>query len=279
MFTLNCKGRLVIIDRPLVMGIINTTPDSFYEGSRTEHLDLVLTRAERMISEGAAILDVGGQSTRPGSPRITAGEELERVIPAIEAIHRHFPEQLISVDTYYGSVALEAVAAGASMVNDISAGTMDATLLPAVSRLNVPYVLMHMQGDPSDMQKNPRYDNVTLEVFDALSTRLAALTAMGIMDVIIDPGFGFGKTARHNFRLLREMQYLQQLGRPLLAGLSRKATIYRTLGITSDEALNGTTVMNTMALMNGASLLRVHDVKEAMQAIRLVEACMEKEQS
>jgi dihydropteroate synthase len=269
MFTLNCKGRIITLDKPVVMGIINTTPDSFYPGSRTA-LDQVLDKAEKMINEGAAILDIGGQSTRPGSERITADEELKRVLPAIEAIHKRFPAHLISIDTYYGNVAQEAVAAGASMVNDISAGSLDPELLPTVAKLNVPYVLMHMPGDPSTMQELAHYQNVTLEVFDHLNFKLAELTRMGFNDVIIDPGFGFGKNAGQNFRLLKELSYFRQLNRPIMAGLSRKATIYKTLGTTAEHALNGTTVLNTIALMNGAGILRVHDVKEAVEAVRLV---------
>lgn len=269
MFTLNCRGRLLVIDGPVVMGIINTTPDSFYSGSRTA-IDAVLQRAEKMITEGATILDLGGQSTRPNSERVSADEELKRVLPAIEAIHKQFPDQLISVDTFYASVVKEAIAAGASIVNDVSAGSIDEALLPTVAALNVPYVLMHMKGDPQTMQTNSEYENVTLDVFDFLNFKIAALTKMGINDIIVDPGFGFGKTAQHNFTLLREMEFFRQLNKPLMVGLSRKATVYKTLGITAEEALNGTTVMHTVALMNGANILRVHDVREASEAIRLM---------
>ena len=271
MFTLNRKGQLLTMETPLVMGILNLTPDSFYGGSRVHSVDDLLQRAEKMIVEGADILDIGGQSTRPGSHRVSAGEELERVLPAIEAVHRRWPEQLVSVDTFYASVAREAVAAGASLVNDISAGALDEAMIETVTDLSVPYVLMHMKGHPETMQENPVYENVTLEVFDDLNRKLAAIRAAGIHDVIIDPGFGFGKTAVHNFQLLREMSFLQQLHCPLLAGVSRKGMVYKTLGITAEEALNGTTVLHTIALLNGASLLRVHDVKEAKEAIALVQ--------
>lgn len=269
MFTLNCKGRLVVIDKPIVMGILNVTPDSFYGGSRVGELADALRKAETMITDGAAILDIGGQSTRPNSERVSAEEELQRVIPAIEAVHRHFPEQLISIDTFYASVAKEAVAAGASIVNDISAGTLDKDLLATVAQLGVPYILMHMQGDPQTMQQNPQYKNVTLDVFDFLSFKLNALHHMGINDVVVDPGFGFGKTAAHNFQLLRELHFFTQLGKPLLVGLSRKATVYKTLGTTAEKALNGTTVLHTIALLNGASILRVHDVREARETVEL----------
>lgn len=272
MFSLNCKGKLLVIDQPIVMGIINTTPDSFYTGSRANVIDDVLFRAEKMISDGAAILDIGGQSTRPGSEPLGAGEELKRVIPAIEALHKNFPEQIVSIDTFYSKVAREAVNAGAGIINDVSAGTMDEQLLPTVAELKVPYVLMHMLGKPQNMQQSPSYKNVTAEVFDFLHFKMAELVRSGIHDIIIDPGFGFGKTAAHNFQLLRELSFFGQLRKPVMVGLSRKATIYKTLGVTAEEALNGTTVMHTMALLNGASILRVHDVKEAVQAVKLFSA-------
>ena len=258
-----------MIDRPNVMGIINTTPDSFYSGSRTNIIDEILRRAEQMIIDGADILDIGGQSTRPKSEQIPADEELTRVLPAIEAIHQRFPQQIISVDTFYSKVARESVAAGASIVNDVSAGSIDADLLFVVAELKVPYVLMHMLGHPKTMQQNPEYKNVTLEVFDFLNFKIAELIKLGMNDIIVDIGFGFGKTFSHNFQLLRELSFFQQLNKPLMIGLSRKATIYKTLGISAEETLNGSTVMHTMALMNGATILRVHDVKEAAQAIKL----------
>lgn len=272
MFTLNCKGKLLVIEEPIVMGIINTTPDSFYQGSRTNLIDDILFRAEKMISEGATILDIGGQSTRPKSEQVSDDEELKRVLPAIDAIHKKFPEQIISIDTFYSTVAKNAVDAGASIINDVSAGTMDAGLLSTAAQLKAPYVLMHMLGKPQTMQQSPEYKNVTLQVFDFLNFKIAELTALGIHDIIVDIGFGFGKTTAHNFQLLRELSFFRQLNRPVMAGLSRKASIYKTLGITAEEALNGTTVMHTLALLNGANILRVHDVKEAIQAIRLFEA-------
>ncbi|MBA2330911.1 MAG: dihydropteroate synthase [Flavisolibacter sp.] len=272
MLSINCKGRLITFDIPLVMGIINTTPDSFYKGSRKENVETVIQTAERMLVEGATILDVGGQSTRPGSTRVPVDEELKRTIPAIEAIAHAFPNAFISADTFYAKVAEEAVAAGASMINDVSAGSVDDTLLETVGRLGVPYVLMHMQGDPQTMQQNPVYNNVVLEVFDYLNFKIRSLTEAGIKDIIIDPGFGFGKTAEHNLQILQQLDYFKKLGLPLLIGLSRKATIYKTLGITADEALNGTTVLNTISLLKGADILRVHDVKEAVEAVKLVQA-------
>ncbi len=270
MFTLNCNGRLLVIDKPLIMGIINTTPDSFYEASRQRSVDAILNRAEKMIRDGAAILDLGGQSTRPGSSIVDADEELKRVLPGIEAIDKHFPEIFISVDTYYAAVALEAVKAGAALINDVSAGKMDKNMIPVVASLHVPYVLMHMQGKPQDMQQSPNYEDVTKEVLDFFITGIGELQRSGITDIIIDPGFGFGKTIVHNFELLRNLPVFKITQKPLLLGISRKSTIYKILSTTADDALNGTTVLNTIGLLNGASIIRVHDVKEAKEAIKLV---------
>ncbi len=272
MFSLNCNGRLREFDAPVVMGIINTTPDSFFEGSRKRSVDAVLQQAGQMLADGAALIDVGGQSTRPGSSRVGAEEELQRVMPAVEALAKRFPECLISIDTYFAKVAKEAVGAGAMLVNDVSAGTIDADLLPTVASLKVPYVLMHMQGTLETMQQKPEYENVITSVFDFFSFKLKALAESGIHDVILDPGFGFGKNATHNFTLLKGLSFFKQFQNPMLIGLSRKATVYKTLGITADEALNGTTVLNTIGLLNGASILRVHDVKEAVQAVKLIQA-------
>ena len=232
-----------------------------------------MERAEKMIAEGADILDIGGQSTRPGSERISAGEELNRVIPVLEQIHLRFPETIISIDTYQSVVAKEAVAAGASMVNDISGGEMDPDMIPVVGSLRVPYICMHMQGKPEDMQRAPVYTDVVREVLDFFLRKQAQCRDAGIHDLIIDPGFGFGKTIEHNFQLLHNLSVFKITGLPIMAGLSRKATIYKTLGITPEEALNGTTVLNTIALQQGADILRVHDVREAKEAVSLVGAC------
>ena len=272
MFTLNCKGKLLIIDKPIVMGIINATPDSFYENSRKLNVDKALQKAEQMLNEGAAILDIGGQSTKPGSQTINATEELERILPIIESIHNTFPEAFISVDTYYSKVAKEAVNAGACIVNDVSGGLQDEAMLSTVAALKVPYICMHMKGTPQNMQLNPMYKNVTKEVLDFFIMQTAKCKTVGIHDVIIDIGFGFGKTATHNFQLLKELQIFKILEKPVLIGVSRKNTIYKTLNITANEALNGTTVLNTVALLNGANILRVHDVKEAVEAVKLIEA-------
>ena len=276
MYTLNCKGRLLVIEKPIVMGILNITPDSFYSGSRIENKESILNKAEQMLNEGATILDIGGQSTRPGSTRLSAKEELEKVLPAIQLIKHQFPSCFLSIDTYHSSVAKEAVTVGVDIVNDISAGTMDEQMIATVAALNVPYIAMHMQGTPDTMQQNPSYENVTREVLDYFIKKTEQCKAAGIQDIIIDPGFGFGKTIAHNFQLLRELEVFQILKYPLLAGLSRKSTIYKTLGTTAEEALNGTTVLNTIALQKGASILRVHDVKETMETIKLVQAVYSK---
>ena len=273
MFTLNCKGRLLVADKPLVMGIINATPDSFYSGSRHQGTDAILRQAELMIKDGADILDIGGQSTQPGSLQITPEEELDRVVAPIEAIQRNFPDTVISIDTFYSKIAIASVEAGASIINDISAGNMDENMIQTVATLQVPYVLMHMQGTPENMQQNPQYENVTRELLDFFIRKTAVLEQAGIKDILIDPGFGFGKTIANNFEILNHLTAFSILKRPVLLGVSRKSTIYKTLGISSGESLNGTTVLNTIGLMNGASILRVHDVKEAREAIKLFVAC------
>ncbi|MBG9378437.1 dihydropteroate synthase [Panacibacter sp. DH6] len=272
MFTLNCRGRLLSITQPVVMGIINTTPDSFFSGSRQQTIEGALHQAEKMISEGAVILDIGGQSTRPGSEQVTAQTEAERVLPVIEALHHTFPGTVLSVDTYYASVAEKAVAAGASVINDISGGMLDAAMLPTAAKLQTPFICMHMKGTPQTMQQFTQYENIVQEVLEYFIERIAACRLAGITDIIIDPGFGFSKTIAQNFELLRGLSVLSMLEKPILAGLSRKGTVYKTLQIQPEEALNGTTVLNTVSLLNGASILRVHDVKEAAETIKLVQA-------
>ncbi len=272
MFTLNYKGRLLIIDRPQVMGIINVTPDSFYAGSRQTQTDAILRQAEKMLAEGADILDIGGQSSRPGSVIISKEEEMLRVLPAIEQIYNRFPEAVISIDTFYADVARSCVQAGAGMVNDISAGNMDAAMLKTVGVLQVPYIAMHMKGKPDTMQREPVYDNILKEITDFFIAKIDECKKAGIRDIIIDPGFGFGKNIRHNFELLRHLTVFKIFNCPLLMGISRKSTIYKTLAITADEALNGTAVLNTVGLLKGANILRVHDVKEAKEAVQLISA-------
>ena len=272
MFTLNCKGRLLVIDKPIVMGIINITPDSFYKSSRIQQADGLLEKVSSLISQGATILDMGGQSTRPGSEFLLADEEMGRIIPAIELVHKHFPEAVISVDTFWSSVAAEAVGAGASIVNDISAGSIDPYMYETVAKLGVPYVLMHMKGNPQNMQQNPVYENLVTEVLDFFITQTAKLKAAGVNDIIIDPGFGFGKTVEQNFLLFKNMDSFKMLDCPLLVGISRKSMVTRTLEISAMNALNGTMVLNTLGLLHGADILRVHDVKETIEAIRICDA-------
>ena len=257
------------------MGIINTTPDSFYAGSRQQGVEAALQQASRMIEEGATVLDIGGQSTRPGSERISVEEELQRVVPVIAAVHQRFPDTLISCDTFYATVAKQAVEAGASLINDISAGSIDPDLFSTVASLQVPYVLMHMKGNPQTMQQETHYTDLTTEVLDFFIQKKQQAIAAGIRDIIIDPGFGFAKTIEQNFILLRNLSAFSILEAPLLLGISRKSFIWKTLGITAAEALEGTVAMHMAGLMGGASILRVHDVKEAVQTIRLFQAMRE----
>jgi len=253
------------------MGIINLTPDSFFEGSRVENTDKILQVAEKMLAEGASIIDIGGQSTRPGSKKLDVDEELGRVMKPIEALHRNFPDAFISIDTYYSRVAKEAIEAGASIINDISGGEFDSVMISTVAGLKVPYVLMHIKGNPGNMQDNPVYEDVTRELLDFFIKKIEVLKKADVHDVIIDPGFGFGKTIDHNFQLLHNLPVFTITGKPVLAGISRKSSVYKPLGVLAAEALNGTTVLNTIALLNGASILRVHDVKEAKEAVVLID--------
>lgn len=268
--TLNMRGQVVDISTPLVMGVINVTPDSFYSGSRHQRMNALLKTAERMLTEGAAILDIGGYSSRPGAEDISVEEELERVIDPIEQILRRFPETFISIDTFRAEVAKHAVQSGATMVNDISGGDLDEGMFDEVAGLHVPYIAMHMRGSPQTMKQMTVYNDLVGEIAAAFSAKLKKAVEAGIHDLIIDPGFGFAKTAEQNFFLLSHVNYLSHLGRPILVGVSRKSMVYQTLGITPEGALNGTTVLNTVALLQGASILRVHDVKEAVEAVKLI---------
>lgn len=272
MYTLNCRGKLIVIDRPMVMGIINTTPDSFFANSRKTQVEEAVATAQQMQQAGASMVDIGGQSTRAGADWVGAAEETDRVAPVITAIAAACPDLLISVDTFHAAVAEAAVQAGAHIVNDVSGGHLDAEMLPTVGRLQVPYICMHMKGTPGSMDQLAEYDDLLTEILDYFIERLAACTAAGIKDIVIDPGFGFAKTTAHNFQLLRQLEVLHTLQRPLLMGISRKRTIYQTLGTTAAEALNGTTVLNTIGLQKGAHILRVHDVREAVEAVTLVKA-------
>jgi dihydropteroate synthase len=266
--TLNVGGRLVDLRQPRVMGILNVTPDSFYSGSRVSP-ENVLDVAERMLKEGADFLDVGGYSSRPGAADVSSDEELKRVVPVIGAIKKVFPDTSIAVDTFRCEVARQAIQAGADLVNDISAGMLDEKMFSVVAQAGVPYIMMHMRGTPQTMRTQTEYQNLFKEIIDHFHQRIFLARQAGIKDIIIDPGFGFAKTAQQNFQILRQLKHFEMLELPMLAGLSRKSMIWNTLGIEPAEALNGTTALNMMALMNGASILRVHDVKPAKECIRL----------
>lgn len=268
--TLNCKGTLIDLSAPKVMGILNITPDSFYDGGKLKDDSSILGQAETMLKEGATFLDVGGYSSRPGATDIPVSEELHRVLPAVALILREFPEALISVDTFCSEVAQKSVEAGVALVNDISAGLLDEAMIPTVAKLQVPYVMMHMRGTPQTMNGLTDYEDVTLEVLRYFSERISTARNAGINDLIADPGFGFAKTTAQNFELLRKLELFKTLNIPLLIGISRKGMIHKTLNITPGEALNGTTVLNSIALFKGANILRVHDVKEAVECVELV---------
>ncbi len=254
---------------PLVMGILNITSDSFYDGGKYLQPDAYLAQAEKMIQEGADILDIGAYSTRPGAAEVDETTEKERLTSAIAAIRKQFPEVLISADTFRASVAKKAIEAGANIINDISGGTMDEAMFDTVAELDVPYILMHIQGTPQTMQVDPQYKNVTQEVKNFFEERIEELNKKGLKKIILDPGFGFGKTIEHNYQLLREMDQFQSLGLPVLAGISRKSMIYKLLNIKAKDSLNETSILNTFALQKGAKILRVHDVKEAKQVVQL----------
>lgn len=271
MFSINCKGKLLSLQQPTVMGILNLTPDSFYKGYLDETDQNIKSKIHQFVMEGAAIIDVGGQSTRPGSDRLSAEEELARVIPYIKFIAATYPDVFISIDTYSSIVAKEAILAGAHIVNDISAGGMDAEMIAIVAQLKVPYICMHMQGVPETMQQNPLYADIILELTRFFVERIQLCRNAGITDIIIDPGFGFGKTIAHNFSILKNLSAFKILDCPILIGLSRKSSIYKTLGISVNESLNGTTVLHTIALLQDIQILRVHDVKEAKEAVLLTE--------
>ena len=269
MFALHSKGKVLDIPQPVVMGILNATPDSFYNKGQHNNADSLLKVAAQMLKDGAAILDIGGARTKPGQDLLGADDELLRIIPVIEAIHKNFPDAWLSVDTYNARTAKEAVNAGASIVNDVSSGSFDKDMLATVGQLDVPYIAMHMQGTPQTMQLSPEYDDVVKEVLAYLRNICNDCEAAGIKEVIIDPGFGFGKTVAHNFALLRSLSSFSVLGKPMLAGLSRKSMICKPLKVNPEHALNGTTALNMVALQQGANILRVHDVKEAIEVVKL----------
>ena len=255
---------------PKIMGIINMTPDSFYDGGKIKDDSTLLAQTERMLGEGADFLDVGGYSSRPGADFVSVEEERRRVIPTIELLVKNFPEAVISIDTFSAAIASEAIAAGSAFINDISSGDDDPQMFETVARLKVPYVAMHKRGSPKTMQAKPTYTDPISEIFEYLSNKLKALHVLGVHDVIIDPGFGFGKTREHNYMLLKQLNRFKALGVPLLVGLSRKSMIQKVVSAPADEALSGTIAANTVALLNGADILRVHDVAAARQAVAIV---------
>jgi dihydropteroate synthase len=263
----NIKGKLFSFDYPLVMGILNATPDSFYDGGQNNSVEAAVQRAGQILEEGGDIIDIGAMSTRPGSEEVSVDEELQRLIPVVKAVATTYPDAILSVDTYRAAVAREAIAAGAHIINDIAGGTMDNAMFATVAKLKVPYILMHIQGTPQTMQHNPEYENVVADVLLHLSKKINKLRKLGVADIIIDPGFGFGKTIEHNYQLLNNLDQLRLLGYPILAGLSRKGMIYKPLGLTAEEALPGTIAANRIALEKGAAILRVHDVKEAVELV------------
>lgn len=264
-------GHPLDLSRPWVMGILNVTPDSFYDGGKYVSELKVIGRIHQIMEEGADIIDVGAYSTRPGAAFVDEKEETARLMPAVELIRKYYPDAFVSIDTFRASVAEEVnTCMGPVIINDISGGTMDEKMFDFVARTGIPYILMHIQGTPQTMQKNPVYRDVVEDVRDFFISRIGQLNRKGFDNIILDPGFGFGKTIRHNFQLLNGMYQYRDLGYPLLVGISRKTTIWKTLGITPAEALNGTTVLNTVALLKGADILRVHDVKEAVEAVKLI---------
>lgn len=266
---INCKGKLVSIEKPIVMGILNITPDSFFDGGKHNQLDAAIFQTEKMLQEGAAIIDIGAQSTRPGADIIGADNELAITMPVIEALVKKFPEAVFSIDTFHAQVAKQAVLAGVSIINDVSAGDDDADMFNVVVECMVPYIMMHKQGNSKTMQLNPTYNNVVLDIIDYFVPKINYLRQHGVADLIIDPGFGFGKKLTHNYELLNKLKHFEILGLPILAGMSRKKMIQKVIHEEAANALNGTTVANTIALMHGANILRVHDVKEAMQCVNI----------
>lgn len=267
--TINLNGNLMDLSTPKIMGILNVTPDSFYDGGMFDSNKKILDHVEKMLTDGVDIIDVGGYSSRPGAKEVKLKDEIKRVVPTIELIKKEFNETTISVDTFRSEVALQAVISGASIINDISGGDLDPNMFNCVAELNVPYIIMHMQGNPKNMQNNPLYENVIVEIIENLSKKVFKATEAGVIDVIIDPGFGFGKTIEHNYKILSELSFFKELDCPILVGLSRKSMIYKLLEEKPENVLNGTTCLNTVSILNGANILRVHDVKEAKEVVKL----------
>ena len=269
--TINCKGKLIDLSSPKVMGILNITPDSFYDGGKYKNEKDILLQTEKMLSDGATFIDVGAYSSRPGAAHISEDKELKRSIPVMELLIKNFPDIIISVDTFRSKIAKKTIELGAAIINDISGGKMDEKMFATIGKLQVPYIVMHMLGTPQTMQQNPVYKNVITEITSFFAEQLFKLRALHVNDIIIDVGFGFGKTTDHNFEILQNLKLFKNLDVPILTGVSRKSMLYKALDITAKKALNATTVANTIALLNGTNILRVHDVKEAIEAIKIVE--------
>ena len=270
--TINCKGQLIDLSTPKAMGILNITPDSFYDGGSYKNDKAILNQVEKMIDEDATFIDIGAYSSRPGADFVTEAEELKRIQPIVRLILDRFPHALLSIDTFRSEVAKQCIETGAAIINDISAGKLDKNMLSTVAELRVPYIMMHMRGTPQTMQQQTQYDHLIKDILFYFSERIAVARELGIIDLIIDPGFGFAKTLEQNFELLNNLELFNMIEKPLLVGISRKSMIYKTLGNSAQEALNGTSVLNTIALQKGASILRVHDVKEAVECIQLVKS-------
>lgn len=269
---INCKGKLIDLSSAKVMGILNVTPDSFYDGGKFNSIDDSIRQAEKMLFEGATFIDIGAYSSRPNAKHITEKEELKRILPVVESLIKEFPEILISIDTFRSIVAKECTEAGACMINDISGGSLDKLMFKTVAQLQVPYILMHMKSTPQNMQKNPKYDTIIHDIILYFSKKINELHSLNVNDIILDVGFGFGKTIEHNYELLQKLDLFKSLELPILSGLSRKSMLYNLLDTTPEKVLNATTSANTIALLNGTSILRVHDVKEAIESIKIVEA-------
>ena len=267
--TINCKGQLIDLSSPKVMGILNITPDSFYDGNYYKTEKEILKQVEKMLNEGATFVDVGASSSRPNAKHISEDEELKRIIPIVELLLKHYPEILLSIDTFRSKIANHCINSGACIINDISAGQLDHNMMPTIASLNVPYIMMHMRGTPQDMQLQIDYNNLVKDILVYFSERIAEARKLGIIDLIVDPGFGFSKTLEQNYELLNRLELLKMTELPILAGLSRKSMIYKTLEITAQKSLNGTTALNTIALQKGAKIIRVHDVKETVECIKL----------
>lgn len=269
--TINCKGQLIDLNTPKVMGVLNLTPDSFFDGGKYSDISSALSQTELMLEQGATFIDVGAYSSRPGADHVSEDTELQRIVPIVGELVKRFPEVNLSIDTFRSKVAEACIESGAALINDISAGLLDKNMLPTVARLRVPYIMMHMKGNPKNMQSQTDYNRLFNDIIHYFSKRMAAAKALKIIDLIIDPGFGFSKNIEQNYELMANLKLFEMISHPLLVGVSRKSMIYKLLGQNADDALNGTTALNMVALMNGANILRVHDVKEAVECVKLAE--------